>query len=883
MMRARLFVPSLLCAVAAVVSGAGRAGAQAANPVADPRAVVVSGEARFTVLTPRLLRLEWAPGGRFEDRPSLVFLNRRLPVPAFRQRPEGGWLLLDTDSLQLRYRIGSGRFGPDNLEVHLKRPGVVWKPGTPDHGNLLGTTRTLDGASGAIPLEPGLVSRDGWVLVDDSERPLFDASPWPWVMPRPSGERLDWYFFGYGHDYRAALGDFTRVAGKVPLPPRFAFGTWWSRYWAYTDREFEQLVGQFDRNDVPLDVLVVDMDWHNTFELRWDGQPRDQAGQPLGWTGYTWDRAYFPDPVGFLTWVGQQGLRRTMNLHPASGIQPHEEQYPAMARALGIDPATKRYVPFQIENKHFAEAYFANVIHPLERQGIDFFWLDWQQWSGTSIPGLTPTWWLNYVFFTDMQREGRARPLIFHRWGGLGNHRYQIGFSGDAFSTWPALQFEEYFTATAANVAFDYWSHDIGGHQPGVVEPEMYTRWIQFGAFSPILRTHTTKNAKSERRIWAYPPAYAEAMRSAFALRYELIPYIYTAARRSYDTGVGLLRPLYYDWPDAPEAYRFDQEYSFGDDMIASPVASPISPDTLLATRELWLPPGEWCEWWSGTRLRGPAVVARRYALDEVPVFVRAGAILPMQPRMLRTGQKAVDPLVLAVFPGDSGSARVYEDQGNSLGYQRGEAAWTPVRQFTDRDGVLHVQIEPVQGGYPGMPRTRGYEIRLPGRWPPARITWQGAPVPYRADPTGRATGSGFPVAAVPAEPGPAALPGWHYDGDRLTTIVSLPASDVGTARELVVRFPAGRSEALLDGVPGRLRRLYGAMTELEALWPADWAPDALVALEQTGNRITQHPDSARVELERLQADLPGVLERLLHLKGDPKIIERALAHLGAR
>ena len=237
---------------------------------------------------------------------------------------------------------------------------------------------------------------------------------------------------------------------------------------------------------------------------------------------------------------------------------------------------------------------------------------------------------------------------------------------------------------------------------------------------------------------------------------------------------------------------------------------------------------------------------------------------------------------MLAVFPGDSGSARVYEDQGNSLGYQRGEAAWTPVRQFTDRSGALHVRIEPVQGGYSGMPRTRGYEIRLPGRWPPARVTWQGVPVPYRADPAGRVAGSGFPVGAVPAEPGPAALPGWHYDGDRLTTIVALPASEVGAARELVVRFPAGRSEAVLDGVPGRLRRLYGAVTVLEALWPADWAPDALVALQQTGNRITLHPDSARVELERLHAELPGVLERLRHLKGDPKIIERALAHLGA-
>ncbi|HEX6559947.1 MAG TPA: TIM-barrel domain-containing protein, partial [Longimicrobiales bacterium] len=438
--------------------------AQSGDPVADPRAVVTDGAVRFTILTPQLIRMEWSVDRIFEDRASLVFINRRLPVPKYSARRSGGWQIIETAALTLRYKLNSGRFSSNNLQVRLKAPAATWRPGTRDTANLLGTTRTLDGAKGPVPLEPGLLSRAGWVVVDDTQRPLFDDSPWPWVTPRDTAGHQDLYFFGYGHDYRKALHDFTRVAGPIPMPPRFAFGAWWSRYWAYTDEEFKQLVRDFDRNDVPLDVLVVDMDWHNTFELRWEGQPKDQAGQPLGWTGYTWDKAYFPDPEGFLEWVRRQGLRRTLNLHPASGIQPHEQQYPAMARALGIDPATKQYVPFEIEDKKFATAYFDNVIHPLERQGVDFFWLDWQQWGKTSIAGLTPTWWLNYTFFTDMQREARARPIIFHRWGGLGNHRYQIGFSGDTYSIWDALAFEPYFTATAANVGYAYWSHDIGGH-----------------------------------------------------------------------------------------------------------------------------------------------------------------------------------------------------------------------------------------------------------------------------------------------------------------------------------------------------------------------------------------------------------------------------------
>jgi Glycosyl hydrolases family 31/Domain of unknown function (DUF5110) len=842
-------------AITMLLWGAVPAAGQEPNPAADTAAMVVAGEARFTVLTPQLIRMEWSPGARFEDRASLVFINRRLPVPAFRSRRSGAWQIIDTDALTLRYRTGSGRFNPANLAIDLKTLGRTWKPGMADTANLFGTTRTLDGAEGPVPLEPGLISRDGWVVVDDSERPLFDDSPWPWVQPRDTATHAqDLYFFGYGRQFRQALGDFTRVAGKIPIPPRFAFGAWWSRYWAYTDAEFQQLVRDFDRNDVPLDVLVLDMDWHNTFELRWNSEQKDQAGETSGWTGYTWNRTYFPDPEGFLDWVHRQGLHVTLNLHPASGIQPHEAQYPAMARAMGIDPATRRYVPFQIENKTFATAYFEHVIEPLERQGVDFFWLDWQQWSTTSIAGLTPTWWLNYTFFSHMEREGRARPLIFHRWGGLGNHRYEVGFSGDARQTWDMLAYEPPFTATAANVGYAYWSHDIGGHIASDPSPELYTRWVQFGVFSPILRTHTTKDATAERRIWAFPVEYATAMRDAFDLRYQLVPYLYTAARRTYDSGVAMLRPLYYDDPGAREAYEFRGEYRFGDDMIVSPIVAPMSPDTLLATTRVWLPRGEWIEWATGAHLHGPAVATRRFSLDQVPVWVRAGAIVPLQPLGHRIGDNAPDTLVLEIFPGANGSTRVYDDAGNSLGYQHDEYSWTPVRQHRDGTGALHLEILPVEGSYPGMKRERSYEVRLPFAWPPTLVTWQGAPVP------------------------------WRYDGDRLLTIISLPASDVSARKELIVQSPpTASSERLLDGVPGVLHRLHESMAMLEHLWPADWPPDALVSLVQTGNRISLHPDSAQVELTRLRVAYAGVLQGIPRLAGDTTVIKRALVHLRAR
>ena len=827
------------------------------EPVADPQAEVVVGKARFTVLTPQLIRMEWAADGKFENHPSLVFLNRRMPVPEFSKHVShrGKRLVIRTSALKLSYSAaGDGRFTPEDLSIELNVDGkpVIWHPGLQDPENLRGTTRTLDGALGSKTEEkigPGLVSRSGWALVDDSTRPLFDSadfrflegeeSPWPWVMERPAGERQDWYFFGYGHNYRQALGDFVRVAGRIPLPPRFAFGAWWSRYWAYSDQDILGIVRGFRENDTPLDVFVIDMDWHlNESQLKAKGYAAP-PGSTLGWTGYSWNKLLFPDPTQFLDKLHAAGLKISLNLHPADGVGPWETAYPAMARAMGIDPATKKTVPFDITDKKFAINYMNILHHPLEKQGIDFWWLDWQQQQATAMPGVSATWWLNYVHFTDQQREGK-RPLLFHRWGGLGNHRYQIGFSGDTISVWPSLAFQPWFTATAANVGYGYWSHDIGGHLPGSVDPELYTRWVQFGVFSPILRTHTTKNPESERRIWAYPEPYSAILRSAFQLRYAMQPYLYTEARRTYDTGVAFFHPLYYDWPEDDAAYTSRNEYMFGDEMLVDPVVAPADKVSGLATESVWLPEGEWIEWPTGRHFTGPATVERSFSIDQIPVYVRAGAIVPMQPPMLYTGQKPVDPLIVNVWPlnpGTTSDYSVYEDSGVSVQYQSGVFTRLPIQAAQTGD-TLRVEIGPVQGSFPGMLKTRGYELRLPADWPPASVTVNGVEV---------------------RQAGPLGKDGWSYDGNTLTTVIPVAAVSTSAKVTIEVRRAAGMTarRGELDGFPGEMTRLKGVYDAMQDTEPAGDPPDILVDAVQSGDRLGYHPENAAQEMTHFQEVLP--------------------------
>ena len=836
-------------------------------PVANPEAVVLDGHARFTVLTSRLIRMEWAANGKFEDHASFVFLNRRMPVPHFTKKivKQGvdRVLILQTDALKLTYTLSSGsdgKFTANDLQIALQVDGkaVVWHPGMANTGNLQGTTRTLDGARGGQTKEPigqGLVSRDGWVLIDDSTRPLFDSadfrftkgenSPWPWVIERPAGDRQDWYFFGYGHHYKQALGDFVKVAGRIPLPPRFAFGAWWSRYWAYSDRELDNLIHGFHENDVPLDVLVIDMGWHPTFNQSWWNHKLDQSGHTLGWSGYSWNKLLFPDPQAFLTHVHQEGLKVTLNLHPASGIQPWEDRYPEMARAMGIDPATKKYVPFDITNKKFATNYMDIMHHPLEKQGVDFWWLDWQQEANTQTPGVNPTWWLNYVHFTDQAREGK-RPLLFHRWGGLGNHRYQIGFSGDTISVWDSLAFQPWFTATAANVGYAYWSHDIGGHMPGAVGPELFTRWVQFGAFSPVLRTHTTNNPEAERRIWAYPEPYSDILRHTFHLRYAMVPYIYTEARRTYDTGVAFLRPLYYNWPEANQAYTAKNEYQFGSEMLVAPVTGPVDASSQLATEPVWLPNGEWIEWETGKHFTGPIQLQRKFSIRQIPVYVSAGAIVPMAPPMRSTGQKPLDPLILTVFPlknGTSSQYTLYEDAGDTRAYQQDQAARTTIHA-EEANGDLTVTIDPAQGTYPGMVQARAYQLRLPGDWPPATVTANGKPLVFTKTKD---------------------APGWQFEGNTLTTVVTVPRTPVTQAVTVHVHRPMKlmQRRAELDGFAGSMTRLREAYDTLNQTFPLAWSPDELIDVMQTGDRLSYHPETASAELKRFHAALPRAIDKV--------------------
>jgi hypothetical protein len=705
------------------------------HPVADPQALVTAGKARFSLLTARLVRMEYSPSGQFEDHPSQVFWHRQQPVPPFEVNRAGAGderLELHTGALRLSYTTDPAGFSPENLTVQVLATGRTWHYGERDSGNLRGTTRTLDGADGPARLEPGLLSRLGWAVVDDSHSLVFD--PDGWVQPRAHPENLDLYFFGHGHDYLGALSEFAQVAGPAPLLPRWALGNWWSRYWAYTQAEYLALMDEFRAHGVPLSVAIVDMDWHIT----------RTGNTSTGWTGYTWNRQLFPDPPAFLAGLKARGLRTALNIHPAEGIHPHEEQYPEMARRLGIDPASQEPLPFDIADPAFTQAYFEVLHHPNETQGVNFWWIDWQQGGLTRLPGLDPLYWLNHLYFYDLGRDGRRRPFIFSRWPGLGGHRYPIGFSGDTVISWASLAFQPYFTATASNVAYSWWSHDIGGHMGGVRDPELYARWVQYGVFSPILRLHSTSNRFLERRPWGYSPEIEQAASAALRLRAALAPYLYSMAWRTHRAARPLVQPMYYLYPEAEEAFACRNQYLFGSELLAAPFVTPRDPDTRLASQTLWLPPGDWFDFFRGEFHPGGRWLTQYGGLDETPVLARAGAIVPLEGDPGNTENPNPQSLVLHLFPGASNAFELYEDDGETQDYLQGRYCLTRLALKWGGDRLVF-SIEPGEGELSPLvvPAQRTYHLVFHGLRQPDALTVQvdGAaltPTPVYAEDAGR-------------------------------------------------------------------------------------------------------------------------------------------------
>ena len=610
-------------------------------------------------------------------------------------------------------------------------PSPYQAPATP----ALGGTTCAAGQSGDTctdnieSLQPGLLDTSGWFLLDDTHTAVWTSDGW--TAARPTGDVEDGYLFGYGENYTSALTDLAKLTGSAPMLPESLFGNWYSDFTAYSESDYKNtILPDAQANGVSLDDLSVDTYWHS----------------PDVWASWEFNSTLFPNPPEFFAWANGQHLYVDLALHgqiPVSDPQAAATQAIAggslgQAGCPTFAPTSDTCYVFDWGNESQAEAYF-NLVQELSNDGANFYWLDWCcEASTVSTPGVDPDGWIAQLSAQQMIDNG-ARGFVLSRAGASNlqplagrypsgawaDHRSLVHFTGDAYATWSLIADEIQRTTGEASIGEPYVSDDIGGFYapPGTSNDpdDLYLRFLQMGVFQPIMRLHSSN---LNRLPWQFDSTVQPIGDAFLQLRESLVPYLYSLSSNSVATGQPMAQALYLDYPAQAAAYSNPDEYLLGSQMLVAPVTVPgTDPQTTV-----WFPPGTWTDWFTGATYTGPSTQTLSVPLAQMPVFVKAGGIVPLQPSSGHADTADTAPLTLQVYAGANGQYNLYEDAGKGLGYQQGQSRTTPVT-YSQSGTSSTLTVGPAVGSYPGAPTSRSYTYQLVGGPAPASVLVNGQPV----------------------------------------------------------------------------------------------------------------------------------------------------------
>ncbi len=651
---------------------------------------------RISVLSERLVRLEYSANGSFSDNLTTLVTNRSFKVPTFKVEQDEKYLVISTNYFNLQYLknkpfIGP-KFAPDNnLRVVLNGTDKVWFYGQAEARNFKGGAVSLDNYDGKISLEKGLYSTDGFVSVDDSNNFEIDASGF---LVNPNPNKVDIYLFMYKRDFGLCLKDYFTLTGYPELIPRKLLGIWWNKERIYNFEDTKNLVKSFDRNSIPLSVLLLSEFWHI----------KDKSDYNLYKTGFSFNRELFPNPLDFTSKMHDLGISVGVNIDPSEGIRKEEERYINFANELNLtDGAT---IPFNVMDRSFVSAFVKHVIVNLINQGIDIFWLDYKK----DLQGINA---LSYYFNRAFKKYKDRRIVALTRSPLVAPHKAGILYSGETFVSWNTLRFLPFYNSMAANNGVVWWSHDVGGFKGGVEDSELYLRYVEFSCFSPIFRFSSQRGMYYKREPWAWDVKTYTIAREYTLLRQRLIPYIYTESCNYSKLGRPIIQPIYYSYPEIYDEPDYRNEYYFGKELFIAPITKPMDKTMNRSIERLYLPKGVWYDFRNGKKFIGDKRYIAFYKEDEYPIFAASGAIIPLANIDGQINDtSAPKSLEIDIFPGQSNSYKLYEDDGVSRMYQDGYYLVTAI-DYNYMQNNYTVIIRPIDGKIGIVPRLRNYKIKF--------------------------------------------------------------------------------------------------------------------------------------------------------------------------
>ena len=661
----------------------------------NPQAVISGPKYRITILSDLLVRLEYSETSTFEDRPTELVMNRNFKLAHFEKKEDSKYLTITTKYFTLTYLKGSifvgTKVSPDaNLRINLNDTDKYWYMNHPEVRNFMGTSYSLDGEVSKHKLEKGLYSTDGFVSIDDSHSLIFNEDG---SLGKRNDKRIDTYVFMYKRDFGAALRDYFTLTGFPPLIPRYALGVWWNRNIEYNAKDIENLTYKFYKNKVPMSVLLLGDKWHRV--------------NPKMKSGLTFNETLFKRPKRLTDFLHSKGIKVAVSVNPFEGISEKEDYYLPFKSASGLEGSGT--LPFNLFNKNVLSAYFDYLIHPLMNYGVDFFFINYNNPKDlVSLRALT------HYHFNDFKQIQNRRGMVLARNGLIASHRYPVHYTGETLVSWSNLQALPAFNSNASNIGISWISNDIGGFTDGVEDGELYSRFCQFGCFSPILRLSADEGYYYKREPWRWDITTNSVVSQYLRLRHSLIPYLYSEAYRYSRTGLPLVQPLYYRYPEIYDEPLYKNEYYFGDSLFVAPITTKMDRVMERTIQKLYLPDGIWYDFTTGRKYIGGKRYTAFYKLESYPVFTRAGSIIPLAILDERNINDTNPPKVMEIqiFPGESNTYELYEDDGISSLYEQGYYLVTDI-DYTYQKNNYTVVIRPVAGKSGIINNYRAYRIRF--------------------------------------------------------------------------------------------------------------------------------------------------------------------------
>ena len=654
---------------------------------ADSKNIIKGNTYRITLLSERLIRLEYNKNGIFEDHKTSLVVNRSFPKVNFFRDTTENLLQIKTSYFTLTYVmdrpiIPSKIMATSNLKISLNGTDKEWYPGHVEARNFGGLNYSLDDFNNKLKLDKGLYSTDGFVSIDDSNSLIFDGNNY---VERENKE-TDIYVFMYKKDLGLCLQDYFLLTGYPTLIPRYALGNWWYKDEDYNIYQVDEVIKNFIKSNIMLSVFILGDKALDNYRL--DSKKFNENNI----------RQYFD----------YYNIKYGLTINPDISITKDNDRYPELVNILPPVTSKKKkksinddkisFVPY---NNDKIKVYFDTIINPLMKGQPSIFNIDYY-----NINDKKGLWLLDNYHYNMLNDE--VRNVILTRNAGIAPHRYPILYTGKTKVSWDVLNVIPFYNLSAANIGVSWIAHAIGGFYGGIEDRELYIRYIQLGTFSPILMLASASGKYYKREPWKWNSLDQNIIDYYLNLRNRLIPYIYTEAYMYHKYGKPLIIPLYYSYPRAYDEPGYRNEYFFGSSILIAPITKLKNKVMNRVVQRVFVPNGTWYDFITGKKFIGNKYYVSFYRDDEYPIFCKEGAIIPLS---LDKTVNIPTNLELQIFPGASSSYDLYEDDGVSYKYLTNKEYLMTTISYDYLTNDYVVKIKKKEGNYPEF--KRNYYLRF--------------------------------------------------------------------------------------------------------------------------------------------------------------------------